>query len=418
VARLAELSVIVLALGPCPAWASSTFQSLHSFCQEDQCKDGEWPGGPVTLDGAGNIYGTTTAGGDFGGGTVYTIAADGTFSTLHSFCGGDCRDGRVPRSDLIVDVSGAVYGTALYSAGDFSGGSVFKLTPSADRTHWSFVTLYHFPNEVGSEPISLTYAGAASGALYDGQSPLFGTTIWGGRDGYGSIFRLDRVPQKSSRYGTAIYSFCDQGCVDGENPNGGISFDQSGNMYGFTAFGGNFNGGVVYMVSPSGAETVLHSFCEEVDGQVTCPEGYLPVGTPALDADGHLFGSAERDDNFSGGDIFRIKIAGANSKLDVLYKFCSQPSCADGLGAVDVELAPDGDLYGAAAGGGAYGHGAIFRVHRKSESVLYSFCQQASCVDGSTPGPLTLDGSSRILGVTAGGGTGANDSGTVFQLSR
>jgi uncharacterized repeat protein (TIGR03803 family) len=109
--------------------------ALHSFCAAFNCRDGKIPLAGATMDAAGNIYGTASEGGGndledpHGGGVVFKIDTAGNFQVLHRFCAKKaCTDGDRPLGDLIVDVSGNVFGTTS-AGGAYGGGEVFEITP-------------------------------------------------------------------------------------------------------------------------------------------------------------------------------------------------------------------------------------------------------------------------------------------------
>jgi len=131
--------------------AADHFRVLHSFCEESGCPDGQEPYAGLAADTAGNLYGTTHAGGRFGFGTVFELSPSGAdgkwaYKSLHSFCNFRKKPGCtdiVPIAPVIVDIAGNLYGTT-YGTGGPGGGSIFKLSPNADRSHWSLRTLHRF----------------------------------------------------------------------------------------------------------------------------------------------------------------------------------------------------------------------------------------------------------------------------------
>ena len=116
--------------------ADGSFSALHAFCSESDCADGHQPGAPPTLDATGNLYGTTVIGGGndiddghLGGGVVFELAAGGKFTVLHAFCAeANCTDGEAPWAGLAVDSAGHLFGTTT-GGGKFGGGTVFEVTP-------------------------------------------------------------------------------------------------------------------------------------------------------------------------------------------------------------------------------------------------------------------------------------------------
>ena len=264
--------------------SAATLRTLHVFCPHQSgagCTKGMDPTGPLTLDQDGNLYGTTVGGGPASGtGTVFQMWRSPEnklrYRFLYGFCKHkDCSDGSQPLGKLIVDTSGNIYGTtSVWGSGAFccrgggEGGTVFKLTPDGVLT-----TLYDFCNEGGTActdgytPYTgLTYAGAESGVPYDGVSPLYGTTEFGGAHGGGNVFVLTPVPGASGWQRTTIYDFCAQtACADGASPMA-LTMDGAGDLIGATIGGGAGHEayGTVFKLTGSGAtwtESVLHSFC-------------------------------------------------------------------------------------------------------------------------------------------------------------
>lgn len=170
---------------------SGALTTLYSFCAQTGCPDGSWPTGGLVQGSDGDFYGTTEYGGAFGtnnyGGTVFKITPSGELTTLHSFCAEtECADGETPMAGLVRATDGALYGTTLYG-GAYYGGTVFRITPSGVLT-----TVYNFCAEKrcydGSGPVAPLMQ-ATNGKLY-------GTTEMGGTaclrcSGYGTIFSLD-----------------------------------------------------------------------------------------------------------------------------------------------------------------------------------------------------------------------------------
>lgn len=158
-------------------WKETT---LYSFTGGADGADPYQEGG-LKFDAAGNLYGTTKDGGAFGRGTVFELSpATGggwTETVLHSFKG---FDGKGPRSNVIFDATGNLYGETYYG-GTHGLGTVFKLSPAAGGT-WTETVLYNFSGPDGSYPWqSLTFDAAGN---------LYGTTDKGGTFGYGTVFEL------------------------------------------------------------------------------------------------------------------------------------------------------------------------------------------------------------------------------------
>lgn len=239
---------------------------LHRFTGGN---DGVSPLGDLVLDKVGNLYGTTAAGGSTNGGTIFKVDAAGNETVLHSLT---ADEGINPQAGLVRDVEGNLYGTTWQ--GGLSTGTIFRLDPAGQLT-----VLHDFVLD-GTGPQALTR---------DANGNLFGTTVQGGTGSYGLVFKLD----PAGNY-TVLYNFSGR---HGINPEGGVVLDSAGNLYGVTLGGGNAACGTIFKVDTSGIEKVLYSFqCSE--------DGGLPRGGIIINKLGHLFGTTTI---FGGaGTIFRL----------------------------------------------------------------------------------------------------------------
>ena len=239
--------------------SAQTWTVIHNF----NPLNGGNPAAGVTRDAAGNLYGTTSEGLDAGltrYGTVFKLAPTETgwvFTTLYVF---KRLDGANPMARVIFGPDGALYGTTYYGGNGY--GVVYRLQPPAEfcrpgNCPWTETVLYSFQG--GSDGAYPGYGDLA----FDQQGNIYGTTIAGG-DGClhglcGVVFKLTRSGASWSY--SVIYSF--QGGGDGENPDGSLVLDASGNLYGTTDDGGGGDLGVVYKLTPSGSgwtESVLYTF--------------------------------------------------------------------------------------------------------------------------------------------------------------
>jgi uncharacterized repeat protein (TIGR03803 family) len=267
-------------------WGSETV--LHEFAGGSS--DGANPRGVLVIDEADNLYGTTLNGGAFGKGTVFMVDKAGAETVLYSFTGKE--DGGNPWAGLVRDADGNLYGTAVNgglpgSTCDFRGipgcGTVFML------------------NKAGKETVLYSFAGGSDGAnpqctlVRDSEGKLYGTTTFGGAGGSGTVFMVEGEGRK-----TVLYSF--SGGTDGGLPFAGVVRDSAGNLYGTTLQGGSAPNpsGTVFEVTPSGQETVLHSFTEGEDG------GFPLFGGLSQDAAGNLYGTTQSGGANGPGVAFRI----------------------------------------------------------------------------------------------------------------
>ncbi|HEY4114690.1 MAG TPA: choice-of-anchor tandem repeat GloVer-containing protein [Rhizomicrobium sp.] len=267
---------------------------LHIFAGGS---DGAFPVSALLLDGAGNLYGTTSGGGlDCMGtgvycGTVFKIAANGKFGTIYSFTGGS--DGMDSTTALFLAQDGNFYGTTDDGGVDCDGtgqgcGTIFKLTPEGSET-----VLYRF--EGGSHG-----AYPAAGVTMDGAGNLFGTTNNGGFNcdgsgaGCGVVFELTADGQEFG-----LHTFA--GGDDGANPQAAPVSDAAGNLYGTTVEGGSrLGGGVVYQIKPGGQEKILYAFSGGRDGGG-------PFAGLIMDVSGNLYGTTFTGGTYSGGTVFRVR---------------------------------------------------------------------------------------------------------------
>jgi uncharacterized repeat protein (TIGR03803 family) len=198
--------------------------------------DGAAPLNGVVLDAAGNLYGTTSAGGTNGWGTVFELKPSGpgwSESILHSFQGSS--DGLTPTGGVFLDGAGRLYGAT--QTGGTGGGIAFELLPSGGG-NWSLSTLYSF-------------SGAAFGGSYrtltmDNAGNLYGTAMADGTRQQGSVFKLTWA--NGVWIYTSLHDFT--GGSDGGAPYGGLVIDAGGNIYGTASVGGAYGNGLVFEITP------------------------------------------------------------------------------------------------------------------------------------------------------------------------
>ena len=251
-----------LTMGVSQSAQAQTFNVLYNFTGG---QDGAHPYAGVTMDAAGNFYGTANVGGDLtcnpphGCGTVYELKHKGSgfiFNPLYSF--GVGPDGGIPTAPVVFGRDGALYSTTSY--GGINGkGTVFNLRPqpracSTALCPWSETVLYSFKggaNGDGSNPIGL---------LFDHAGNIYGTTSGGGTYGGGTVYELT----SSGGGWTESVLHTLGGAGDGSLPYRSVMvFDNAGNLYGTTALGGASNYGTVFQLTPSGSgwtEKVIYNF--------------------------------------------------------------------------------------------------------------------------------------------------------------
>lgn len=429
-AQVSSFNPLDVSPGSAKAGRGFSQSILYNFCSISQCADGYNPLGGLVRDAAGNLYGTTYAGGsgfgadDNGGGVVFRVDTAGHETVLHNFCSAmNCADGQLSYAGLLLDRAGNLYGTTS-QGGANNWGTVFKIDTNGQES-----VLYSFCSAANCADGQLPYAGL----IRDREGNLYGTTTYGGANNGGTVFKLDAAGHE-----TVLYSFCSAtNCTDGQLPYAGLIRDEEGNLYGTTYGGGaigaaNFQGGTVFKLDTAGHETVLYSFCSAAN----CTDGKQPYAGLVMDRRGNLYGTTSGGGahgflNTVGGTVFKLARSGRET---VLYSFCSTggAQCTDGempIGGLVRDAA--GNLYGTAPYGGANvlisgnGVGVVFKVTVKGkETVLYNFCNALNCSDGLLPyAGLIEDAEGNLYGTASAGGifdpncASAYSCGTVFKLA-
>ncbi len=326
--------------------------------------DGATPLAGLTPGPDGTLYGTTSAGGISGYGTVFRLLPPPkgqyywTERVLHDFTGVD-GDGIEPYGgSLVVGPDGSAYGTTITSYTGFCG-MAFRLTPPPHRSTkpWRETILHDFAGAAdGCQPFA--------GLLPDGSGGFFGAAVDGGAGcECGTIYQLSPPqPGSSSWTETTIYSFMGQAMSDGSGPYGTLVRGRHGELYGTTEAGGTANLGTVFaLVPPSGSstqwtETVLHSFTGSPDGQ-------NPFSPVTLGSGGRVFGTAASGGTTTYGIAFVLtppRHRGTTWHEAILHVFTGYPDGQRPDGGL--AFGPDGALYGVTYGGGASGGGALVRI--------------------------------------------------------
>jgi uncharacterized repeat protein (TIGR03803 family) len=217
-----------------------TFNTLVYF----NYTNGATPMAGLIFDSAGNLYGTTASGGSANNaGTVFQLKPPSkktkvwTLNTLAIF---DNANGKNPDGSLIFDSIGNLYGTTSIG-GQYGYGTVFQLTPpvsTSSQTPWTLNTLVDFDGTNG--------ANSYGNLVRDSAGNLYGTTYGGGLYGYGTVFQLS----PSTSFGWTLNTLVDFDSTNGANSEAGLIFDSAGNLYGTTSIGGLYGYGTVFRVTP------------------------------------------------------------------------------------------------------------------------------------------------------------------------
>jgi uncharacterized repeat protein (TIGR03803 family) len=405
---------------------SGVLTALYSF--GGIAGDGAVPNGLVQAND-GNLYGTTTDGGDFYSGTVFRITTEGTYTQVYAFTGEN--DGNLPFASLVQAKDGNLY-AATYDGGTNYTGAAFRISTSG-----VFTPLYSFPGpDEGIQPeggvvqanngylygpttstiFGLTTNGVMT-TLYSNieanyivnqlmqasDGYLYGTTYYGGTNGDGTVFQIS-----TNGVLTTLYSFT--GGNDGANPSAGLVQANDGNLYGTTEDGNTGGTPTLFRITTSGTLTTLAS------------TNIIPWYAPLVQAsNGNLYGAnhlagTPGADGFTDGCICGFSTSGT---LILFYSFTGGN---DGAYPGHLVLAGDGNIYGTTQYGGGNcdgsvygcGYGTVFRLTTSGKlTTLYSFTGGS---DGGLPQDVLVQGSDGDLyGMTSSGST--NGYGGVYKVN-
>ena len=336
-------SVLIALLFCAAAAQAQTFTPLADFSRSV----GGAPGEPLIQGLDGNFYGTAGVGGSRDRGAVFVATSSGTLSDLFSFCKDTtCPTGASPYLSLLQISDGRFFGFTLGTA---DNGTLFRLSPA------------------------------------------------------GVINNL--------------YTFCTTDCSDGQSPRANLIQARNGYIYGTTNAGGTFhNAGTIFRLTTSGTLTTVYDFCQLTN----CLDGASPLGFGSLiqATDGNLYG-VTRTGGKGFGTIYQLSLSGT---LKTIYKFCKAGAgtnpCLDGSNPDGLVEGLDGNFYGVATGGGVHGGGVVFKVTRYGGlTVLYNFCSQTGCTDGIGPTGLLLGSDGNFYGTTANLGSNGAVPNTIFQVT-
>jgi len=411
---LTILSLLAVTMGLSAVAQSQTYTILHSFSGPD----GYNPEAGVTLDAAGNVYGTTFHGGSQncsnGCGTVFKLthrSGGWVLTTLYEFQGGS--DSAWPNAGVTIGPDGTLYGTTLGDDGGLYGyGTVFNLRPPDHICHsvscpWTMTVLYSFSGgDDGGTP-------GYGNLVFDRQGNIYGTTANGGDFLAGTVFEV--MHSNGGWTESVLYSFLSNPSVEC-TPLGGVIFDRSGNLWGTTS-GCSSQFGAVFELSPSDSgwtASLVHAFHDTLSGG--SPDGTTPLASLTLDSSGNLYGTTVQgppDPNCPAlGTVFEINTAGDFATLH-FFPSIPQPECmyeSGLLGPVSVDT--QGNLYGTQYGEAYGAYGGVFERGPLGWSELVNF----SADTGTLPwGGVALDASGNLYGTASGAGPGGG--GVVWEIT-
>ncbi|HEY1868004.1 MAG TPA: choice-of-anchor tandem repeat GloVer-containing protein [Candidatus Cybelea sp.] len=304
-----------------------------------------------------------------------------------------------PEANLI-NLNGTLYGT---TAGGGSGGlynsygAVFRISTS------------------GKEKAIYSFKGGPDGAtpqaaLVALNGVLYGTTFAGGwgcestyrpYSGCGVVFSV--TPSGNEK---VLHRFGGPSARDGIQPS--VPLVAVGkDLYGTTYFGGAYRQGTIFRVSTDGKEQIVHDFHATTANH----DGAYPMAG-LINVDGVLYGTASEGQGryYNGGAVFKITTSGQET---ILYNF---GDTKDGGLEPDAPLVAAGNrLYGTTSAGGAFGHGVVFTLSTTGahEHVIWNFGERTN--DGTTPETGLISIGNVLYGTTTAGGS--NGGGTLFSVT-
>ncbi len=397
---------LALSISWTQAAQAQTYSVLHTFTDG---QDGAFPEASLSMDVAGNLYGTALLGGTSYG-TVYRLKRKGSnwiVNPLYSFAGGS--DGAYPRARVVFGPDGGLYGTTSAGGGSelCSGGcgTVFTVRTSATACTaalcpWTETVLYRF---VGSADGANPYGDL----VFDQAGNIYGTTFRGGSNGMGTVYEL--TPSANGWTQNILHTFSGS---DGAYPVAGVIFDNLGNLYGTTTEGGPSNGGTVFRLTPSGSgwtESVLYAFQDGADGS-TIGAGLM------LDPSGNLYGASQYGGLGGGGTVFKLTASSGKWAYSLVYSFTGGHSSACGPSGTLV-MDGAGSIYGTTVCDGAEDFGDVFKLTPLGGGWTYTSLHDfTGGSDGASPYcGVVFDASANIYGTAVGGGS--MGAGVVWEIT-
>ncbi len=421
-----------------PSTPDSGFSIVYSFDGET----GAWPLAGLSVAGSGTLYGATSAGGQNGYGTVFSLDTSAAFSVLAGFNGSDAWS---PYSPPILGADGNLYGTSEYGGirvqltNGNGYGSLYSIDPNGNSTLLHSLGEYEDGFSAQSTPV-LGQDGNLYGATYSGgifkqgvffqANPQGGyqilhifhddgsgfgegahpTSVMQGPDGsfygtcesndtplrYGTIWKID----PSGSIFTVLYRF---NGLNGLVPEGRLLVGLDGRLYGTTTLGGAPGGGTIFRVGTDGSGfTLLHEF-HPGSGN----DGYSPYAGLAQDAAGVLYGATSAGGASNLGTVFKLNPNGTG--FTVLHSLTqAEGANPQGTPVLGVESGRTYLYVLCKAGGSLNGGGTLIRVDTQTgaASIIHSFHVANPDADGAVPlGDLLLGADGALYGTCSGGGS-------------
>ena len=321
----------------------------------------------------------------------------------------DGRTEALPSPRVVFGHDGTIYGTTEFGGRNcgVGCGTVFHLRPPATicksiLCFWTETVLYQF-------------SGSSDGAnpgygeiTFDQAGNIYGTTFFGGVNANGVVYEL--MPSGGGWTERVIHTFTGSPS-DGNNPYSRVVFDAAGNLYGTTYAGGAHGYGTVFQLTPSGSgwtENILYAFQNLSDGG-------QPFGGVVFDSAGNLYAATSSGGSGNGGTVYQLMPSGGSWVFSLLYSFASGGYLPGSYDSLTMDAA--GNLYGTTKQDGAHGAGSVFKLTPSgggwTETDLYDFTGGS---DGGVPyGSVLIDASGNLYGTASQGGT--NGYGVIWEIT-
>ena len=407
-----------LTIGATNLAQAQTYKVIYNFAGG---LDGSEPTSGLTRDAGGKLYGTTFQENQ-GTGTLYRLVPKSggwLLNPLYMFTG--YADGGIPYSRLIFGPDGILYGTTGYGGvpgpcpppwgGRPGCGTVFNLRPTPTRptsalSPWIENVIFDFDGSTGG---SNPYGGDIK---FDQAGNLYGATYNGGTgcgNGCGIIYKL--TPSGGSWTETIVHTFTEGG--DGLHPWSGVIIDKDGNLYGTTVYGGAYNFGTIYELSPSGSgwtETILYSFTGGADGG-------NPYADLIFDPSGNIYGATTFGGSGGGGTAFSLTPSQGGWSFNTIYSFSGPAGKFSNGPFASLTMDKAGNLYGTTHADGPYFAGGAFKLTPGSGGWTYTSLHDfTNGLDGGFPrSNLIFDASGNLYGTASTGGS--NNYGVIFEIT-
>ncbi len=403
--RIAVLFCFTLSLAVLSNIAQAqTFTVLHTFTGGD----GRLPQAPLTMDRAGNLYGTASEGGLYDVGTAFKLSRRNgsyTFSLLYSFEGIVTLDGAYPGA-VVLAPDGTLYGSCGDGGQFVQYGTIFRLRPPASicasiSCPWTETIVYSFQG--GSDQ------GGPGDIVFNAAGDIVGVTGDTGGSDSGTVFEF--TPSGSGWTYNLLYTFPGNGSA-GQSPSSALVIDNAGNLYGTTLDGGTGGYGTVYQLTPSGpgwVQNLLYSFDRTT--------GAYPYGV-ILDSTGDLFGTTSGGGTNNGGTLFELSPGSGGWTFNSFLNFTRlNPNTGP---RASLTMDSQGNLYGTTYGEGAYAYGNVFKLTPSANGWIYTDLHDfTNYSDGANPdAQIILDENGNLYGTASeGGNVHGGGYGTVWEIT-